>query len=325
MVLVRQLGDSVMKLFLSYSHKDKVALQTLHMHLGLLIRERLVETWYDRDILAGGDIDAEVRTELESSECFIALVSPDYIASNYCYEQEMTRALERRAAGEMLVVPVIIRPCLWQETPLSKLKALPEDGKAIAEWTNEDRAYTNVVEELLKLIKGHGKTAATAKESPTPSVDSLSRPARRYRVHTEFDEVDKANFKAECFRTISSFIEMEINGVNQDPKLKGVFARMGYDGFSCTVVNTAAKQTAHLTIYMGGGHGALGDIYYSTSAHAARNTANGWMTIESDGFELYLEHNNMGAFDHEERTTPETAANYLWENVLNRAGVEHAR
>ena len=62
-----------MKLFLSYSHKDKLALQTLKMHMGLLFREGLVEAWYDRDILAGGDIDAEVQRELEDCKCFIAL------------------------------------------------------------------------------------------------------------------------------------------------------------------------------------------------------------------------------------------------------------
>ena len=85
-----------MRAFISYSHNDKAALDRLHVHLKNLTREGRIETWYDRNILAGGELDAEIERELEASDLFLLLVSPDFIASDYCVEREMRRALERR-------------------------------------------------------------------------------------------------------------------------------------------------------------------------------------------------------------------------------------
>ena len=82
-----------MKVFISYSHKDAGALDRLHTHLAMLHRDGQIEAWYDREILAGADVDQEIIERLEASELILLLVSPDFLASDYCYEREMTRAL----------------------------------------------------------------------------------------------------------------------------------------------------------------------------------------------------------------------------------------
>jgi hypothetical protein len=137
--------------FISYSHRDKKALERLHVHLAALRRERTISTWYDREILAGADIDDEIRLNLAQADIFLALVSPDFLASSYCYEKEMQSALERYAAGTLRVVPVILEPCDWMLTPLGKLKAIPNDGMPVSTWTNENSAYLDVVKELRRL------------------------------------------------------------------------------------------------------------------------------------------------------------------------------
>ena len=114
-----------MKAFISYSHKDSWALDRLHTHLSMLRRTGGIEEWYDREILAGGELDSEIVVQLEAADIFLLLVSPDFLASDYCYEKEMTRALERHDAGEAHVVPIIIEPCDWKCSPLHRLKALP--------------------------------------------------------------------------------------------------------------------------------------------------------------------------------------------------------
>lgn len=106
------------KAFISYSHRDEKALDRLHKHLAMLGREGLIETWYDRNILAGGDIDREVQKALADSELFLALISPDFLASDYCYKREMETALARHDEGSMRVVPIILEPCDWQSSPL---------------------------------------------------------------------------------------------------------------------------------------------------------------------------------------------------------------
>ena len=100
-----------MKAFISYSHKDEWALKRLHTHLAVLRRDGRIDIWYDRKILAGGDIDQEISEQLETFTLFLPLVSPDFLASDYCYDQEMKRALKRHATREVRVIPIIIEPC----------------------------------------------------------------------------------------------------------------------------------------------------------------------------------------------------------------------
>ena len=106
-----------MRAFISYSHRDANALDRLHVHLANLQREGRIKTWYDREILAGEVLDDEISEVLEAAELFLLLVSPDFIASNYCVEREMQRALERHEVGAARVVPIIIEPCDWAAMP----------------------------------------------------------------------------------------------------------------------------------------------------------------------------------------------------------------
>ena len=98
-----------MKAFISYSHRDQGMLDRLHAHLAMLRREGGISDWYDRKIAAGGDIDREVAQQLDDCRIFLALVSPDFLDSGYCYEKEMARAIERHEAGEITIVPIMNR------------------------------------------------------------------------------------------------------------------------------------------------------------------------------------------------------------------------
>ena len=113
-----------MKAFISYSHEDEVHLARLHTHLAVLKREGRIDAFFDRDILAGRELHRDIAEQLESCRLFLLLVSPDFLASDYCIEREMVRALERHGAHEAIVIPIIIEPCDWASTPLRHLRAL---------------------------------------------------------------------------------------------------------------------------------------------------------------------------------------------------------
>ena len=100
-----------MKAFISYSHEDATLLNHFHRHLSALRRTTLLESWDDREILAGQNIDNEVDRRLDQADLFLPLISPDFIASNYCYDREFQRALELHGQGRILIVPVILRDC----------------------------------------------------------------------------------------------------------------------------------------------------------------------------------------------------------------------
>jgi hypothetical protein len=84
-------------------------------------------------------------------------VSPDFIASSYCWGVEMTRAMERHEDGTARVIPVILRPCIWNELPFGKLQALPAYAKAVTKWPNRDDAFLNIasgIEAVANVLRG---------------------------------------------------------------------------------------------------------------------------------------------------------------------------
>ncbi len=146
--LVTAPGAKALTLFVSYSHLDEQLKNELLKHLAPLKRLNLIEAWHDRKLKAGDSVDSEISANLGKSDIAIFLISVDFINSQYCYDVELEKALELHAKGELVVVPVILRSCLWQHTPLAKLLALPRDGKAVTAWTDRDEALADVAEGL---------------------------------------------------------------------------------------------------------------------------------------------------------------------------------
>lgn len=141
-----------MQAFISYSHKDKNYLDGLHKHLAVLVRDGLITAWTDRNIHPGGELESEISQAIENCGLFLLLVSPDFLASDYCVEKEMQRAFERRCSENVEVIPIIVEPCDWASTSLRELKALPSDGKPISEWPNKNSAYLDIVRELRRIL-----------------------------------------------------------------------------------------------------------------------------------------------------------------------------
>src|SRR5688500_4753748 len=120
--------------FLSYSHANQRQRKKLREHLVQLERDGLIRFWDDRQLRVGQEVDASIQTQLAETEIFILLLSQDFLASGYCHGIEMQHALERHAEGSALVLPIIITPCDWQNSPVGKLVVAPTDGKPISSW-----------------------------------------------------------------------------------------------------------------------------------------------------------------------------------------------
>lgn len=140
-------------LFFSYSHKDEGLRDELETHLKLLQRQRIISTWHDRKILPGQEWDHEIDNQLERASIILLLISSDFIASDYCWDKEVKRALERHNAKEAVVVPVMLRSCDWKGTPFGKLQGLPTGMKAVTAWQDRDTAWTDVVTGIRKVAE----------------------------------------------------------------------------------------------------------------------------------------------------------------------------
>jgi len=64
----------------------------------------------------------------------------------------MYQALSRQKTEDIHVVPIVLRPVHWKNTPLGGLQVLPTDGKAVTTWRRRDEAYWNIVDGISKIV-----------------------------------------------------------------------------------------------------------------------------------------------------------------------------
>jgi hypothetical protein len=160
---------AAIRIFVSYSHKDAGAKDKLLIHLAPLMNDS-VSAFYDGDMDAGDVLHPTIARELRHAHIFIALLSPDYLASHYCWNIEYRRAMNRRARGTLRVVGAIVRPCGWKRTVAAGFKQLPADGKPVTDWRSADHAYQDVVEGIASVIKTLRKEQAGSIKSPRKAV-----------------------------------------------------------------------------------------------------------------------------------------------------------
>src|SRR2546430_10958685 len=87
-----QAAANQITVFYSYAHADKRLRKQLETHLGLLRQQGLIATWHDRQIVPGTDWAQEIDTHLATAHVILLLISPDFLASNYCYGVELRKA-----------------------------------------------------------------------------------------------------------------------------------------------------------------------------------------------------------------------------------------
>jgi internalin A len=145
--------NNPVRLFYSYSHKDEKLRNQMDTHLKILEHRRLILPWHDRQIDAGEDWKKQIDANLDSAHIILLLVSADFIASEYCYQKEMKRALERHKKGEAVVIPIILRETHLKDAPFADLQALPENAKAVTSWSKRDAAWKNISEGIEKVVE----------------------------------------------------------------------------------------------------------------------------------------------------------------------------
>src|SRR5579883_586615 len=138
--------------FLSYAHEDEQWLNKLTTHLRHLQRQGIISVWYDRLVMPGMDWSKTIDQRLEQASLILLLVSADFLASDYCYEVEMQRALKLHELGRTRVIPIAVRPADWTGAPFAHLHVLPTDARPLSLWPDVDAALVDVVAGLRRAI-----------------------------------------------------------------------------------------------------------------------------------------------------------------------------
>ena len=171
-------AKKTINVYISYSESDEELKAELEIHLAQLQRQGVISPWHNRQIEPGMVRDSVIDMTINNAQVILLLVSPHFIASPYTYEREVLRALERQKSGDVHVIPVLLRPSDWRNTPFGQLQPLPRNNKPVVIWENRDEAWYEIVQELRQLYIDADKSilAATAPKA------NFSRPAQAENI-----------------------------------------------------------------------------------------------------------------------------------------------
>ncbi|MBV8808724.1 MAG: toll/interleukin-1 receptor domain-containing protein, partial [Acidobacteriaceae bacterium] len=166
------------ELFYSYAHSDEPLCKELQKHLTALKRAGLISDWYDRKIEPGSEWAAQIHEALERAGIILLLVSADFLASQYISDVELPFALARHNSGRATVIPVLLRPVEWRDTPFAKLQILPSEARPVTLWPNQDEAFSDVAGRLRELLYSHRLQQVTP---PKPALSAVA-PVSQERI-----------------------------------------------------------------------------------------------------------------------------------------------
>jgi hypothetical protein len=302
--------------FFSYCHADEALRDQLERQLKILQRQGLIETWHDRRIEAGQEFAGEIDAHIEADEIILLLVSPDFLNSDYCYEVEMVRALERHEAREAIVIPVILRDCLWKGAPFGKILGVPTDGRPVTQWPDIDHAFRLVAEAVQAAAKRVGDVVAKPARSAVAAVGFKPEAAIRssnLRIAKTFNDRDRDVFQTDAFEFMAKYFENSLSELAvRNSEIDGSFRRLDANRFSAVAYHEG-QAVSRCTVFMGGRQ--IGGIAYTATENAETNGFNENLTVEADEQTLFLRSMGMAHFgqNRDEKLTFEGAAETYWQ------------
>ncbi|HXK01316.1 MAG TPA: TIR domain-containing protein [Verrucomicrobiae bacterium] len=137
--------------YISYSNRDRELMEELVRHLQPLMNEGLLALDYDLvSLKPGDDFTAELPRLLSEASIALFLVSPDSVSSRYV-QQETELAISQQQSK--VIIPIVLRPCDWFQSPLAKYNALPTMAKPVTTWDNRDEAFEDIVRGLRRVVE----------------------------------------------------------------------------------------------------------------------------------------------------------------------------
>ena len=135
-------------IFISYAHADEPEkprgeeIQWLSLVMRFLrpaVKSGAFTMWVDRQMPGGTEWDEDIDRELRACDVLVLLVSASSMGSDYIIDKELEIARARRAAGELYIYPLLIRP-----TPRAGLDRVrefnlrPRDAKPFSSYSLND-------------------------------------------------------------------------------------------------------------------------------------------------------------------------------------------
>lgn len=143
----------MIKIFISYCHKDETLISKFLNHLSPLKNNGLITEWIDRKINTGEDFQENIDNALENADIICLMISDNFLASNACIKEKNDALILKNSKG-IRVIPIILSPCAWTEhIELSELLATPTDGKPITKFDDQNDGWLDVIKWIKPVCK----------------------------------------------------------------------------------------------------------------------------------------------------------------------------
>lgn len=143
----------MLKLFISYSHKDETLVSSFISHIAPLKNNALISEWYDRKIETGEEFQKDIDNNLENADIVCLMISNNFLSSSACLK-EKDSALKLRNGKGIRVIPIILSPCAWStHKELSNLLAIPTDGKAVTSFNDQNEGWLDAINWIIRVSK----------------------------------------------------------------------------------------------------------------------------------------------------------------------------
>jgi len=210
------LSSGLTRVFISYSHQDSKYLTNLHSHLADIQRKGLIDLWSDTKIHPGADWKEEIKRAIKSAKIAILLVSADFIASQFIVENELPPLLEAAKAGGTIILPVILKPCSFEDTSLSQFQAVNSPAMPLTKMKGyqRDELWVKVARDIKRALLSTSSenppignqqslsgTPALGNNSSTDFQIKQSLPERELQKHPSLDEQIALWFEASASRS----------------------------------------------------------------------------------------------------------------------------
>lgn len=169
-------------IFLSYSHVDETWMRRVTTQLGTIPKSAVAEVWADTAIGVGDDWRDQIASAITRATAAVMLVSPDFLVSRFVVDQEIPQILQAAISRGLRIVPVLVRPCMFEVVPwIEKRQLRPRNLQALSTKADHeiDTALTELARELTRISAGSALTLkstlppALAAPPQTPELDSL--------------------------------------------------------------------------------------------------------------------------------------------------------
>jgi tetratricopeptide (TPR) repeat protein len=170
------------RVFVSYAREDRKWLdpdnpRNLIPFLEDSLRRQNVVFWYDKGLVPGDEFKRLIGMEIDQAQIALLIVSQYFLNSVFIETEEMPRIANRAGLGRMVIVPILVESCDWNEYGFLADRQMVPASRPLIEFTDSDIRWSSVRKEILDGVKAQVKRIRAAQDAP-PEQGNQESPVR---------------------------------------------------------------------------------------------------------------------------------------------------